>query len=119
MKCINNCFVFNKDEIACPIDAMVYMSMEWIKILSKPSIVDKVKADENVKAQCIRMCKKVQEITKILMEVQKEGAWPKDSHFSPPFDLDFSAHICRITPDQLFDNFAHNASKVAEKGMET
>ena len=115
MKCINNCYVFNKDEIAYPIEAMVYMSMGWLKMLSSPSTVDKAMADEKVKSKCIQMSKKFQDITKILMEVQKEGAWPKDSSFSPPFDVDFSEQICSITPEELFHDFAYSASKVAGK----
>lgn len=114
MKCINNCYVFNKDEIAHPIEAMVFMSMEWLKMLSSPSIVDKSMSDEKVKEKCIQMSKKIQDITRILMEVQEAGAWPKDSSFSPPFDIDFSAHICSITPAELFRDFAYAAS-IAQK----
>lgn len=118
MKCINNCFVFNKDEIRLPIQAMVYMEMDYIKQLSAPSIVKKAETDEKTKAICIKMCREVQDITQILMDVQKEGQWPKNCPYSPPFDLAFSAHICSITPEQLYKNFVYASSKADHKGTD-
>ena len=116
MKCINNCFVFNKDEIRLPIQAMVYMEMDYIKMVSAPSIVEKAKNDEKAKAKCIQMCEDIQRVTQILMDVQKEGQWPKNCPYSPPFDLEFSEHICSITPEQLYKNFVDASSKAEHKG---
>ena len=115
MKCINNCFVFNKEEIKLPIQAMVYMEMDYIKMLSAPSIVKKAETDEKTKATCIRMCREVQDITQILMDVQKQGQGPKNCPYSPPFNLEFSEYICSITPENLFKNFAAAASKKVEQ----
>lgn len=114
MKYINNCLIFNKDESAIPVDAMVNMGMELMKSLSDATVMAEAAANPEQMERCRRSCARFQELDAILSQIRDANAWPKKAGFSCPFKKEFSDFIASQSIDQLIEHFMMAALRQLE-----
>lgn len=118
MKFINNCLIFNKDEYAIPVDAMVSMEMDLMKSLSNATVMAEAAANPKQMERCRRSCARFKELDAILSQIRDANAWPKKTVFSCPFKKEFSDFIASQSEDELI-NFFMRAALTHLKKQET
>lgn len=118
MKIVNGCMVLKKDskELRTIAEAAAYLEMAHINVMCSLENFVKASEDDETKTKMMRSCERILDLNGVVNALVKDGMWPNDSLFSPPFSEDFRDELIGLNPEELYTMFLGRALKEGAPG---